>query len=304
MHASDFAINRLAAKQFGLVTRAQALVFGLEAEQIHWRVRTQRWEVVTRGVYRVAGTPSDWRQLTAAACMSTSHTVASHFSAAAIAGIYTPPPKPHVTVPFTSSARMRLATVHRTRLDPLDIEERDGIPSTTIARALVDCAGRLGRAPLGRLLDDAMHAKLTTVPSIDGAIERAGPRRGLKLLAELVDPWRTGIEPGSPAEVRLIRQLIEWGYPQPTSQILICNEFGEIIARADLGWEPRRIGIEYDSERWHGPSAWAHDEARHRRVAGTGWTLLHADKTDLLPGERAFRHELDEAWRRSTFLAA
>ena len=56
------------------------------------------------------------------------------------------------------------------------------------------------------------------------------------------------------------------------------------------------IGIEYDSPEFHGPSQWVHDEARHQAIQRLGWTLLHADKLDLRPGEGTLRQGLDRVW--------
>lgn len=88
----------------------------------------------------------------------------------------------------------------------------------------------------------------------------------------------------------------QWGYPSPERQIVIRDGDGQVIGRADVGWRPQTIGIEYDSEEWHDRSRWPSDEARHARIERTGWRLLSADKSDLRAGERSLRDALTREW--------
>ncbi|HVX16959.1 MAG TPA: type IV toxin-antitoxin system AbiEi family antitoxin domain-containing protein [Acidimicrobiales bacterium] len=297
MKHHDTQTGLLAAQQYGLVSHEQARAVGMSQRQIDGWVRSGRWQAVARGVYRVAGVPTSWRQQTLTACLAAPPGAkASHFSAAALITAAAPPPDPHVTVAYGRSARGTVGVVHRSRVHPLDTTIVTAIPSTSPARTLVDCAGITTPERLATLVDEILHAGLTSPREIELAIERAGPRRRVAVLRSLLDPWRDGIEPGSPAEVRLVRQLIEWGFPQPETQIVIYDADGIPIARADVGWRAVKVGIEYDSRRWHGPSAWQHDEARHQAVVAAGWTLLHADKADLLPGDRSLRHALRRVW--------
>lgn len=91
--------------------------------------------------------------------------------------------------------------------------------------------------------------------------------------------------------------LADWGYPAPAKQVKVRDASEQVVARLDLGWPHQLIGIEYDSGEFHGPGTWARDEARHQLVTALGWTVLHADKPDLHPGERSLRDQLDRAWR-------
>ncbi len=297
----DSMVARIATAQHGLVTVRDALAAGLSTYQIEVRVRSGRWEPITRGVYRIAGAPETWMQLAKAATLAAPPgAVASHLTAAALIGLDTPPPSiPHITVPYGRSARLPMARVHRARLPEVCSTVRFSIPVTKASRTLADCSLIIGPKRLGALVDDAMHLRLVTARSVEEAIEsaRRRPRRRREgLLLDLLEPWRSVIKPGSPAEVRLFRVVESWGYPRPTGQIPVTDEEGRTVGRIDAGWEAYRIGLEYDSKRWHGPGAWEHDEARHRLIERLGWKLLHADATDLLPGERSLRQRLADIW--------
>ena len=63
----DHRLARLAARQFGLFTRAQALRIGYSCDGVARRVRRGAWIPVHRGVYRLPGAPEsiDQRYLAA-----------------------------------------------------------------------------------------------------------------------------------------------------------------------------------------------------------------------------------------------
>lgn len=189
--------------------------------------------------------------------------------------------------------------MHTARLSLGHVTVLRGVPATTVGRTIVDCAGVLGPNRLGRLTNQAIHRqllRLDQVPELWDHARRAPGRHGEVRLREVLEPWMGPITPDSPAEARLRRQLVEWGYPEPELQIPVRDEHGTVVAVIDTGWSPRRLGIEYDSAEFHDPSRWRADEARHRLIESLGWTLLHADKLDLQPGSGALRASLRRAW--------
>lgn len=302
MNDADRAIAARAASQLGLISLAQATAEGLSPRQVKHRVKTGAWIPVVRGVYRMAGVPPTWEQAALAPCLGHNGLIAvSRLSAVRLHGLAASAPfPPDLTVPMDKSSRLDGATTHRARLTPIDVEQIGPIPVTTIERILVDCAAFLGPVRLQKLVDSAMHTKRITPASVDAAWERAQRAPGrwghAKLQAALED-WRGEIRPDSAGEVRLVRMLRQWGYPEPERQIPIVDATGEVVGRADLGWSYRRVGLEYDSERWHGPERWQHDEARHARVEALGWHLLRADKLDLRPGQARLRDDLARVWQ-------
>lgn len=299
----DRSITATAAVQLGLISSAQALAAGLSAGQIRYRVKKGAWIPVVRGVYRLAGVPTSWQQRALAPCLSHIglHAVSQLTAVRCHDLASSSPIRPDVTVPMGQTSRLSGATTHRARLTPIDIERVGPIPVTTMERTLVDCAAILPPVRLQRLVDAAMHTKRITARSVDAAWERAQRAPGRwghqKLLAALED-WRGEIAPDTAGEVRLIRVLRQWGYPEPERQIPVVDETGQTVGRIDLGWTPQRVGLEYDSERWHGPERWEHDEARHRAIEALGWQLLHADKLDLRPGRPRLRDDLARIWPR------
>jgi hypothetical protein len=192
---------------------------------------------------------------------------------------------PHVTVPPGRSARSPLAKVHRHFVPPQDRHRRDGLVLTTPSRTLVDMARLLGRAPLEELVDDAFCRGLASIASVEASLDRSGPgHRGHALLREVLAVWSPTIEPGSVAEVRLLRRLAELGATGLVTQHAVHDDSGSFIARLDVARPDRKCGLEYDGVRFHGPRGWARDERRYARLRAAGWDVEDITKADLIPG--------------------
>lgn len=304
MTSIDQRLVEQASSRHGILTLTDALSAGLSRPQIDYRLHSGRWNRVGQGVYRVAGAPESWQQRALVACLAAPDgATASHLTAAALAGlIETSPSPPHITVGLHRSVRSATAVVHRARLGPVDYTVMQGVPSTTVARTLVDCAAVVGRRRLRQLVDTAFHRRLTTEKLVELAWDNArlGPgRAGEVLMRELLEPWSAQIKPGSPAEARLLRQVIEWGFPTPCCQVPVEDPTGQVIARLDVGWPEHRIGLEYDGSEHHGPSRWHHDESRHFSITALGWQVLHVGSADLMPGASEFRARLVRVWAKS-----
>jgi hypothetical protein len=144
------------------------------------------------------------------------------------------------------------------------------------------------------LVDDVVCAGLATPSAILGAIRRSATgrgRAGAPRLRDAVAPWITGVQPDSPAEVRLLRRISDWGLPAPVRQHRVRLEVGA-EAKVDLAWPDRRVGLEYDGERWHTPRRLAADVQREEGLRSLGWWIGRVDKHDLLPSSVRLRDEL------------
>jgi len=301
--ARDF--EQCVARQGGVFAVSQAYEAGFSRAQIARRVATGRWCRLGAGVYGIVGAPPGWRRdLSAALLGAPEDAVVSHLTAAAMLGIAAAPPtRPHLIVPYERSSKSPLAVVHRARLHPIDQRNTLGIRTTSGARTLVDCAATLTAPELKRLVDAAMHAdprlRASDVDLAWDRSQRRPGRHGLRPLRAALEDWRPAIRPGSPPELRLIRLVQQWGYPEPERQIKIMDRTGVLVGRIDAGWRNRKVGLEYDSDRWHGPSRWARDEPRHARLEQLGWRIIHVDKVDLRAGERSLHAALAAAWSQA-----
>lgn len=292
MERPDEYVAWIARKQHGVFTADQARAAGFSEMQVRGRVDRGQWVRVTRGVLGLNGIAPGLARSAMAAVLSRPGTVASHLTATALLGSSQPAPaRPIITAPRGTSGRSPIAEVHRLHLPDHLVTSVEGIACTRADRAVVDCATILGPVRHGKLIDDVLHRKLTTARSVLDLLDET-PYLSAKrkaVITEQLDVWLPTIRPGSAAEARLLRQLAEWGLPTPERQVEILDRSGAVIARVDGGWPDRQLGYEYDSVEWHGPAAWASDEARHDLITALGWRLLHVDKADLVPGATRVR---------------
>jgi hypothetical protein len=291
---ADVNVSARAARQLGLITRAQALEAGLGREQIQRRLASERWVRIAPKVYVINGAPPSWQQLALAWCLSTGG-VASHLTAAALWCWIAAPRFPHVVVGRECSARRDGVVIHRSALHPADVTTLGPIAVTTPARTLVDLAAlstdEVTRDVVDRALSDGRPSPARVIELLD-RIGSGVP--GRSRLAGAIRPWVEPIGPDSPAEARLLRQLDDWGVPTPVRQHELFDG-DRFVARIDVAWPSRRLGLEYDGLRWHGPARIERDEDRHQQVSALGWTLLHADRLDLRPGADDLRRRLATA---------
>ena len=135
----DRKAARIAGRQWGAITRQQAINAGLTQTQISYRVQTGQWRQSVRSVYVIAGVPNSWEQQVMVACLAgPPKTVASHLTAAALFGLAKAPTEPQVTVPFRASGRFKEADIYRGSLEPGERCVRRRIPCTAPTRTVVD----------------------------------------------------------------------------------------------------------------------------------------------------------------------
>jgi predicted transcriptional regulator of viral defense system len=154
----DEVASGLAERQCGAIAYRQLLASGLSETQIRRRNRSHRLlSTAARPVYRLPGVPTGWMQDTWVAVLAgPPATVVSHTSAAALHKLLDPPAAPHVTVSRTASGRIGGANVHHATLLARDRCILTGLPATTVARTIVDCASVLDQDSLDRLTDAAI----------------------------------------------------------------------------------------------------------------------------------------------------
>jgi hypothetical protein len=298
MPTPDERAARLAARNHGLITRAQAHRCGLTDRQIERRTQTGRWMRCAPGVYRIAGAPETGHQAALAAVLAAGATaVTSHLTGGGLLGLGELPHRPHITVAPSASARTRGVVVHRSLLVDADRTVAGVIPCTSPARTLVDLAGVLPGDQLDGIVDEALCRPLCSPSSVLDALDRAQRRpgrRGAAALRGSLEPWLQGVRPGSPAEVRLLRRIRDWGLPAPVCQHEVQLGVGgrRRMAVIDLAWPDRLVGLEYDGERHHGPRQLGADVEREERLRALGWWIGRVDRHDLRPSARRLRDEL------------
>jgi len=246
-------------------------------------------------VYRIAGAPvTEPQRAYAAVLCGGIDTLVAGPSALALLGVGRPPEVPMITRPPSASARTGGVRTRRSPVDSQDRTKVGPIPCTTPARALLESASLVNTEALEALVDEVLDRRLATPAAVLGAIRRAPHghgRTGAPRLRAALEPWLGGIVPGSPAEVRLIRRLVEWGFPQPELQ----HEVGLPTGRSafiDVAWPDALVGLEYDGSKAHAPRRLDADVSREEALRAQGWWIGRVDRHDLAPSSTRVRDEL------------
>jgi hypothetical protein len=293
---AEVTLATFARAQLGVSPRAQLLDAGLTANQVKYLVRIGRLERVFESAYRVAGVPESWRQLLLAACWAGGDrgAFASHRAAAALWGLPAGEDILEVTAPRWRRARHARVIVHETLLhDPIDITVVEGcIPVTRPARTFLDCCslvqrGLVAEATVEHQLQEAVRRDLVDISLVGARWERLGGerRRGGDIARRLINRWlpATSLTDSRP-EAELLRLVDDRGLPLPVAQHRVWLGPDEYVD-LDFAWPEHKIGLEFDSYRYHG-GRMKHDIDARRvlRLEAREWHMLRVTDEELDAG--------------------
>lgn len=275
-----------AARQYGLITRSQALAVGLSKDQIFRFTDHGKWLRVMAGVYRSASAPTTWPQpLMAATLWADGKAIASHRAAASLWELDGFGPCIELSglvglTPPDGIAYHRVRRLHRA-----DVARRTGIPVTTIARTLLDLAGMVTGRTLERALDQALRTRLMRLAELRWCLERNG-RRGRRDVAslELLLRDRGAFGPtDSPLESDVAGFLRKRGFPPHVRGFDLVAD-GRIVAQLDFAWPAQRVALLVQSAFHRDPRNYERDQMVENLLDLHGWTRVRA--TNKLLGER------------------
>jgi very-short-patch-repair endonuclease len=267
----DDAIAVLAARQHGVVSRAQLLALGVGAGAIKHRVTVGRLHPVRRGVYAVGHRGLCGEAWWMAAVLAGGpDTVLAGRSAAALWRMRA---STRAVIDVISPRRLELPGIEarRTILPGDEVTIEEGIPVTTPARTLLDLAGVVPEHHLRAAFDEAEVRRLTSPTSLDTLLARYSGRRATRAVRRLLDDHhRNGrTVPTSLLERRLRALLDAANLPQP--EINRGSREGELDAR----WPEHRLIVECDGFAVHGTrKAFEADRAKDRALQVAGWRVI------------------------------
>jgi very-short-patch-repair endonuclease len=274
--ASVGAINRLASRQHGLVTRRQLLELGMGPRAIDRRVEARRLIRVRRGLYRLGPIAQPLEPEMAAILAVGGGAVISHRTAAAIYQLLPHPAKPDfvdVTVKGRQPGKKPGIRIHRTaRLPPNEITRRHRMPITTAARTLLDITPDLTQAELEQALAQAHRKRLVSPRALDALLARYPARPGTPAIRTLAHGPRKPKFTRSKPERRLLEALRRAGLPEPETNAPLAGY------EIDLLWRERKLAVEVDGEPFHSAQPdRRRDYARDARLGEHGFTVLRID---------------------------
>jgi hypothetical protein len=299
------------------------MALGLSSAQITARVRTGTWTVSYRGVYHLAGVPlTDLAVLRTAVLVGGPSAAVSHRSAAWLWGLgpsgteasvrvgmapreWAPDEmaEPTITVRHNRIVRVGGIQVVRTRA-PLQPVVRRGLPCTSLARTMADCAATMDAPDLDDLIDRALARRVVRLETLqrmtrDPALYR---HRGRLLLSERMRARGMTVEPHpSVLESRMGRLLHRYRLPTPTAELAWGPNRRY---RLDFAYRDIRLAIEVDGWTAHStPERQRYDHRRSNALMRDGWTVLHYDWWEVSYEAERVAREIAETHRLLTAAA-
>jgi hypothetical protein len=291
----DHQTDDLAARQFGVFDRSQALARGHTRSSIGTRLERGRWIKIHPGVYAVAGSPDTWkRRAMAGQLLAGPRGGLSHLSAAYLLGINDLHPlKIDVSTPRQIAGDG--VRTHRRLLAGVNYTRMSSFVLTIPARTLLDLASVLDSDRLEDSLEECLHRRLLSLTSLGKWLQETGSqgRRGggcLKALINLRDPSTTPTE--TSFETLLQRVLRKAGLPLPARQLAVFDERG-FVTRLDFAYSRERLGIPADSYIWHARRRnWERDIEQRNRLLRLGWRLRPTTWTELKRRPHVFTDDI------------
>jgi very-short-patch-repair endonuclease len=257
----DARMAAFAAERYYVASLDELLELGLSRRSIARRLEDGRLHRLHRGVFAVGPGPVSrrgwWR---AAALAGGEGAMVSHLQAAALRDLVKTPSGPiNVLVPDRWLPDRKGLCFHSTaRLAAFERDEIDGIPVTSLARTLLDCAAIVDELALRRMYERAERLETLDVRAIRQILRLRRGHRGVARLSALLD-----YDPAAAADAvseleRLYLDLLRSaGIPEPQVNVLVD---GHLV---DCYWPDTDLVVELDSYEFHGDrEAFERDRAK------------------------------------------
>jgi hypothetical protein len=183
--------------------------------------------------------------------------------------------------------RGRALHLHASSLDADEVIHIGGVPLTSLARTVVDCARTYpyGKAvPIG---DAALRAGLRP-EELERGLQRARNQTGIPRARRVAAFLDGRAESVGESKSRILLSGI--GLPMPEPQFEVVDGDGRTVARTDFGWEDQRTVGEFDGKIKYGrlvrpgekpEDAVFREKIREDRIRDLGWEVVRWTWADL-----------------------
>ncbi len=181
----------------------------------------------------------------------------------------------------TEPLHRRGVIAHQSKLPDDDVETIADLAVTSGLRTAADLGRYRPRTEAVVALDALAHAghcRLEDVAQLLPGLRRQRGVRQLDLVLRLANPRSE-----SPMETRTRIVIVDAGLPCPEVQFEVFDHWGQVIARLDLAYPERKLGLEYDGRIAHTElREFDRDRERQNELLAAGWTLLRFVARDVL----------------------
>jgi hypothetical protein len=262
----------IAAGQRNLVTIRQLRGIGLASGTIYGRVADRKMRRVHRGVYTLSPAPlTEEAEELAVVLACGPGSAVRRLTAARRYGV-SRFPAPLIEVVSPRRRKVSGALVHHCRrLDPRDLTDHDGIPITTMHRALVDLSDALTPHQLANVIHEAAYRGRYIERAVEDVIARMNGRHNLATVQRAMELHRIG-SAGTRSGVE--DAFLRLDLPEPNVNMHLLGR------EVDFHWPDRLVVVEVDGV--HGrPWSVADDRGRDETLAAAGYTVLRFRDRDV-----------------------
>ena len=277
---ADAIIAALAARQHGVVTRAQLIDAGLGRGAIEHRLRIGWLHRIYRGVFAVGHPPLTREARWLGAVLALGEGAAlSHACATALweirpyTGVYI-----DVTVPSrTGRASRDRIRLHRSSIfNADDVTTHRGIPITTIARTLLDVAATFKAPALARTIEQTEIRRLFDLRAVERTIARHPNHPGVTRLRRALALYRDDEFSRSELEKAFLALCDANGIPRPLVNHIVEGK------EVDFLWPDQRLVVETDGRETHFTiAAYEGDRARDAFLLTLGYNVLRCTERQV-----------------------
>jgi very-short-patch-repair endonuclease len=287
------AIARLAARQRGVITRAQLLEAGLTRNAIDNWLKSARLHSLYRGVYLLGHAHSieGARELGAVLACGPG-AVLSHRSAAALWRLLPDAGDDvDITVVGHNCGLKPGIRLHRVAaLDRSDVRRLGGIPVTSPARTILDLSAVVAPRELERAFAEVHARRLAHRNQLLPLLARCSGRRGARALRTLIDDDAAPALTRSEAEERLLALIRAAELPAPEANVRIGRH------EVDFLWRDHGLVVEVDGFRFHSSrSAFERDRLRDAELGGMGYRVMRITWRQIVDGPEALIARITKA---------
>lgn len=293
----DAVIGSLAARQHGVVARAQLLRAGLPRHAIDYRVKRGRLRCLHRGIYRVGPVRGRLESEAAAVLACGETAVLSHRSAGHLWEMLRGRPEDPVEVSIGRGDRNPGPSVRVHRVTGLAVDETtevQGIPVTTPARTVLDLAASVGEWELEQALARAERSGRGVLQELETLLMRYPRRSGTRVLRAILARDAEPALTRSVAESRFLALIRSAELPEPEANARIQGY------EVDFLWRAQRLVVEIDGFEFHSSSsAFERDRLRDGALIAGGWRVLRVTWRQLTRAPEALLARVAQALART-----
>lgn len=175
----ELELYQIAEDQAGYFSLQQARQLGLQRNQIYRDIERGKFIKAGYGVYRFIQFPaSNFEEIHQAVLSAGKNAVVGFQSALYVYELSDIiPDEIHLILPPTASRRREGIRVHTIQLEPDDITSFEGLPITTVAKAIIDCAfANVGDEVVRLALYQSLRRGMTTKENLIQESEKRSAR--------------------------------------------------------------------------------------------------------------------------------